>query len=286
MAITSYGTLSVWNTATKKAMFPSLPVASLLSASATDSTPHPTITTSSLLPNGTPLLALSSGSTHTFDMDLCAWAIVCDTWWSRGSDFWEGRRGGRGNQSGRGVVRTIESAINEIVVDAKAREEEDGGQESADEDEEAANDDGPEQPAGPGPQSGSISAPEQKDKDGDADVVLVEDAVAAANTESAIKKMRLKGKGWEYVVEQARPKKRRRTVPKGDRAPESELADGDVRRVAISLAHLETRIAAAFALDSPAEYKTFLLMYARKLSDEALRSKAEELVRELLGPVY
>lgn len=55
---------------------------------------------------------------------------------------------------------------------------------------------------------------------------------------------------------------------------------------ALSLGHLESRLKAAVTLDSPEEYKQFLLIYAKRLASEAFRSKAEELIKELLGPVY
>ncbi|KAK4047227.1 HIR complex subunit [Microbotryomycetes sp. JL201] len=315
MAITSYGTMHVWSTTTKKALFPPLSITSLLTASATNAVPHPTITTSSLLPNGSPLIALSSGSTHTYDVNLYAWSVVCDTWWSRNSDFWEGRRGGRAGgvgSSGRGIVRTIESAINEIVVDQLSRESE--SDESEDEAEAevpataATTEDTPQTDAAErtgeaGKDQKESSATDNvaaEAKDGDLEM---QDAGAGTDKTKAIAAgpARKRGKGWEIIVE-ARPQKRRRTVPKqatsvdgaanaaslsaAPAMPTTTVSSADTRRTAISLAHLETRMAAAIALDSPAEYKQFLLMYARKLNEESLRSKAEELVRELFGPVY
>lgn len=55
---------------------------------------------------------------------------------------------------------------------------------------------------------------------------------------------------------------------------------------ALTLGHLETRMYTAKMLDSPAEYKQALLAYARRLADEGFRWKADELIRELFGPVY
>lgn len=43
---------------------------------------------------------------------------------------------------------------------------------------------------------------------------------------------------------------------------------------------------AAKTLESKDEYKTALVAYARRLSEEGFRGKAEELVKELVGPVY
>ncbi len=39
-------------------------------------------------------------------------------------------------------------------------------------------------------------------------------------------------------------------------------------------------------LDSSSEYKQTLLVYAKKIADEGFRNKAEELIKELFGPVY
>ncbi|KZO90530.1 WD40 repeat-like protein [Calocera viscosa TUFC12733] len=55
---------------------------------------------------------------------------------------------------------------------------------------------------------------------------------------------------------------------------------------AMTLGHLETRLHAAKALDSPSEYKLALVTYARRLADEGFRGKAEELIKELCGPLY
>lgn len=55
---------------------------------------------------------------------------------------------------------------------------------------------------------------------------------------------------------------------------------------AMTLGHLETKLHAARVLDSPQEYKQALLVYAKKIADEGFRGKAEELVKELFGPVY
>ena len=54
----------------------------------------------------------------------------------------------------------------------------------------------------------------------------------------------------------------------------------------MTLGHLETKLHAARVLDSPQEYKQVLLVYAKKIADEGFRGKAEELIKELYGPVY
>lgn len=55
---------------------------------------------------------------------------------------------------------------------------------------------------------------------------------------------------------------------------------------AMTLGHLETKLHAARILDSPQEYKQALLVYAKKVADEGFRAKAEELIKDLFGPVY
>ncbi|KAF9239305.1 histone transcription regulator 1 [Melanogaster broomeanus] len=55
---------------------------------------------------------------------------------------------------------------------------------------------------------------------------------------------------------------------------------------ALTLGHLESKMYAAKALDSPTEYKQALLLYARKIADEGFRAKGEELIKDLFGPVF
>ena len=220
MAITALGTLTVWNLSPSipkpRSIYPPLNISTLLSSSASPHHHNPTITTSAVLPNGTPLLSLDSAATFSYDADLATWTRVSDTWWSK-AETWEARRGRNATAviaaPGRGVVRTIEAAINEVVLN--------------------------EQPGGGVP---ALSGP-------------AEDVDMAAAT-----------------------------VPEGP--PAEPTGSADNYRLAVSLGHLETRIMAAAALDSPSEYRTFVLAYAKRLADAGLRSKAEELIRELLGPIY
>lgn len=264
MAITAQGSLSVWNTTLRKSIFPPLSVSSLLSSSATPTAPHPTITTSSLLPNGAPLLALSSGSTHTYDADLMAWTRVCEPWWSTGSTFWEARRNKTTTAGGRGVIRQIESAVNEVVVDAKTIEVD-----SSSDDSSADEDDDDEGEADDEEKSGDDSGEEGDESMADGD----------DNDQKGKAKARSK-----KAPKPKRDKKKRKTVPTGEE--QEEVGDKEMFSVAVSLAHLEVRMKAAVSLDSPSEYRTFLLAYAKKLSEEGIKGKAEELCKELLGPVY
>ncbi|KAG8216509.1 histone transcription regulator 1 [Butyriboletus roseoflavus] len=55
---------------------------------------------------------------------------------------------------------------------------------------------------------------------------------------------------------------------------------------ALTLGHLESKMHAAKVLESPSEYKQALLLYAKKIADEGFRAKAEELIRDLFGPVF
>ena len=54
----------------------------------------------------------------------------------------------------------------------------------------------------------------------------------------------------------------------------------------MTLSHLESRMHACRLLDSGAEYKQALLLYVKRIADEGFRGKAEEVVKELCGPVY
>ncbi|KIY45114.1 histone transcription regulator 1 [Fistulina hepatica ATCC 64428] len=56
--------------------------------------------------------------------------------------------------------------------------------------------------------------------------------------------------------------------------------------VALTLGHLETRMHSTRLLESPVEYKQALLLYAKKIADEGFRAKAEDLIKELFGPIY
>lgn len=55
---------------------------------------------------------------------------------------------------------------------------------------------------------------------------------------------------------------------------------------AMEMGHLETRIRAAELLDSKEEYKHWLIRYAVVLGKEGFRARAEELVREMVGPIF
>ena len=55
---------------------------------------------------------------------------------------------------------------------------------------------------------------------------------------------------------------------------------------ALTLGHLEAKMHAAAILDSDKEFKQALMVYARKIAEEGFRGKAEEVVKEFLGPIY
>lgn len=163
------------------------------------------------------------------------------------------------DQNGRGIIRTIEGAVNEIVVNAAA----DGG----DEDDESDDD--------------SVQMEESGKKGGD-------DVEMNGGTASTDAKNGDNGASSEVTLSSSsntpNPRPPKRALPSG--AASTPTASSSDYRTAVSLAHFETRLSAAIALDSPSEYKAFLVQYAKRLAEEGLRSKAEELVRELLGPVY
>ncbi len=55
---------------------------------------------------------------------------------------------------------------------------------------------------------------------------------------------------------------------------------------AMTLGHLENKLYSCKLLDSPVEFKQALMVYAKRVADEGFRSKAEEIIKELYGPVY
>jgi protein HIRA/HIR1 len=55
---------------------------------------------------------------------------------------------------------------------------------------------------------------------------------------------------------------------------------------AVSVAHLENRLAAALSLLSKDEFRVYLIMYAKRIGAEGLRGKVEELLRGLMGRVF
>lgn len=55
---------------------------------------------------------------------------------------------------------------------------------------------------------------------------------------------------------------------------------------AVSIAHLENRMAAAMMLGAKDEFQVYLYMYAKRIGAEGLKMKVEELLRGLLGGMY
>ena len=54
---------------------------------------------------------------------------------------------------------------------------------------------------------------------------------------------------------------------------------------AVSIAHLENRVAAAMMLGAKEDFQVYLYMYAKRIGAEGLRLKVEELLRSLIGDV-
>ncbi|WVR07812.1 hypothetical protein IAU60_004855 [Kwoniella sp. DSM 27419] len=55
---------------------------------------------------------------------------------------------------------------------------------------------------------------------------------------------------------------------------------------ALTMNHYEARLKAAVLLDSPEEYGDYLFPYVRYLGDEGFLGRAEEVLKELVGPLY
>ncbi|EMD34741.1 hypothetical protein CERSUDRAFT_116935 [Gelatoporia subvermispora B] len=180
MLLSCTGLLYVWNVKKQCSAFPPVSVSAILGSS-----PNCTIISSSVRPNGAPVIQLSNGVAHSYDTSLASWVKLTEVWWAEGSDAWQGRQ--RATQfASRGVLSALESSINEHTPPVDGAE-------------------------------------------------------------------KVRPTWWN---------------------------------AAMTLGHLEARLHAAKVLDSPQEYKQTLLLYAKKIADEGFRAKAEELVKELFGPVY
>lgn len=55
---------------------------------------------------------------------------------------------------------------------------------------------------------------------------------------------------------------------------------------AVSIAHLENRVAAAMTLGAKEEFRLYLMMYAKRIGAEGMKGKVEELLRGLMGSIY
>lgn len=208
LAITAKGRMHLWHVGRGTTVFPPVFVTDLLSAKPGQSD-KPTIQAARIRPNGAPVVSLSDGRIFSYAPELQAWTPISMTFFSKGSDFWEGRMRSKSTNS-RGILKTIEGTTNDILVEERYWQE------------------------------------RQYVKEGSDDVEMVH--------------------------------------PRGEEK-EPVGQDSDWTN-AISLAHLETRLNACDMLDSGSEYRQQLTLYCQRLASENLRSKAEELVRFLMGPVY
>jgi len=71
-----------------------------------------------------------------------------------------------------------------------------------------------------------------------------------------------------------------------DSAPEQSDGKPKAFRTALTLGHLETRIAASLMVGSGEQWRGTVVDYARRLAEERYMERAEELIRELAGPVF
>ncbi|KAG8949834.1 HIR complex subunit [Tulasnella sp. 419] len=109
MAITSAGTLHVWNTKTQRTSFPPISISPILS-------PNASIHSVQLRPNGAPLIVLSSGEAYSYDTDLYALVKVGDVRWADGSAAWEGRQRANKAVVSKGVVSSLENSLSELQL--------------------------------------------------------------------------------------------------------------------------------------------------------------------------
>lgn len=64
------------------------------------------------------------------------------------------------------------------------------------------------------------------------------------------------------------------------------LLDMSAATKVVTISHIETQLAVAALLDSPLEYKDWMIYYVRRLSEENAKYKVEELCKWLVGPPY
>ena len=185
------------NTKTLSAAHPPISIHPLLqpvppTPSKPNGSPAPSIVSTSLRPNGAPLIHLSSGTAHSYEADLGCWVTVGESFWLGGSSAWKTRVRSSSNAGtsgvGNGIVNSIEEKILEQTPDSE------------------------------------------------------------------------------------------RLLPPADRPP--------WHATALTFDHLGTRMHAARVLGSPQEYRQALLLYAKLLADEGFRQRAEELLKDLYGPIY
>ncbi|SCZ87960.1 BZ3500_MvSof-1268-A1-R1_Chr2-1g04093 [Microbotryum saponariae] len=94
MVVTAKGTLGVWDVPRRKVGLEMRSIEALLTSgvdaegAGRKGTTSTTITTAALLPNGTPVVALSSGVTCSFDRALGVWVRVGEKGWKNGSELW------------------------------------------------------------------------------------------------------------------------------------------------------------------------------------------------------
>lgn len=209
LAITAKGRMHLWNVSRGCIVFPAVFVTDLLSAVPGQSE-TPSIRAARVRPNGAPIVSMSDGRIFSYSSELQSWTPISMTWFSKGSDFWEGRMRSK-STNGRGILKTIEGTTNDYLVEERYWQER-----------------------------------QYVKDDGDSDIEMV--------------------------------------LPEGE--DKDKVGKDSDWTNAISLAHLETRMNACDMLESGAEYRQQLTMYAQRLASENLRSKAEELIRFLMGPVY
>jgi protein HIRA/HIR1 len=71
-----------------------------------------------------------------------------------------------------------------------------------------------------------------------------------------------------------------------DAPPEQNDGKPKAFRTTLTLGHLETRIAASLMVGSGEQWRGTVVDYARRLVEERYVERAEELIRELAGPVF
>ncbi|KDQ60101.1 hypothetical protein JAAARDRAFT_125533 [Jaapia argillacea MUCL 33604] len=110
MVVTTSGQLHVWDIKSQKAAFPPTSVLPVLQSASQSQ-----IVSTSIRPNGSPIIQCSSGIAFSYDSNFFSWVKVGDRWWSEGSDAWQGRQRVNTQVNSRGIVASMEGDLRTPV---------------------------------------------------------------------------------------------------------------------------------------------------------------------------
>ncbi|EEB05889.1 hira protein [Schizosaccharomyces japonicus yFS275] len=121
LCITANGMIHAYDIINKKALFTPISLAPILNGSTTTDTKSADelsrIVSTSITEQGAPVIALSSGESYLYSLEMLCWTRISDSWWALGSKLWD--------SSGISLspealpdysIRRLENHTNESVV--------------------------------------------------------------------------------------------------------------------------------------------------------------------------